>query len=324
MPQENFLDRFCYSIYQYSKDHRLVEEGDSIIISLSGGIDSIGLLHVLSSFRIKLDLQLHIVHFNHGLRPESREEAEFIEALGKQKEIPVTIYETDRLSGAKGMQAKARDWRYRLLDETLEKLNFNKIALGHHLDDLVETQIWKMTRGGSLFSLNPIQPESPPYIRPLLNTRKKEIRQYLIRSNLEWREDSSNQEDEYTRNLIRNRIVPLLERCAGGDLSRKLQGLNDDASLLKEVFDKEVPRDIYETDTLSFNTITGLNPLFANELIHRFLLFNNQTEVNRDNILRILELVKSGRGNWSIDLKHGSVLLGKNKEISCLSEKDPR
>ncbi len=309
------MDRFTYKIFQFSIDNQLIEPQDKVIISLSGGIDSMSLFCILNAFREKIDLDLHLVHFHHGLRMESQEEAEFIRNLAKEKNVSFSIIKTNHLKGEKGMQNKARQWRYSHLNKKLKSLNFNKIALGHHLNDLMETQIWKMVRGGSLFSLNPMQIKNLPYIRPLLNTPKNELQDYLEKIGQEWRDDLSNLSDDYTRNLIRNQIVPLLRQCSGGQLEEKFLALNKDSAYLKQYFDQLIPATMYQSDTIAYKKINQLNPLLACELIHQFLVFHDQPEINRDNIQTIFRLVQSNRGNWKVQLKNNRQIIGKNKEI---------
>jgi len=312
------MDQFNYSIFQFSTTTGLIEPDDKIIISISGGIDSVSLFCLLDSFREKINLDLHLVHFHHGLRQASDEEEAFLLDLSKKKSTPISIIKASHLQGEKGMQNKARQWRYQHLNETLQRTGFTKIALGHHLNDLVETQIWKLMRGGSLFSLNPMLPIHLPYIRPLLHTRKEELKNYLNDIRQDWREDDSNASDDYTRNLIRNLIIPQMQECAGNQLEEKFLALNNDALLLKQQFEATVSENLYTVNSVDFDTITNLPPLFACELIHRYLLYQGQEEINRANIQQIYDLVCSNRGNWKITLKNNRTVLGKHKKICMI------
>ncbi|MBU2510892.1 tRNA lysidine(34) synthetase TilS [bacterium] len=322
MQTKSYLEKFNYGIYQFASQHNLLESNDKIIVSVSGGIDSVSLFCLLASFRRIMNLELHVVHFHHGLRDASDEEEAFVTELSSSEGIPCSVIRSDKFKGEKGLQNNARKWRYKHLQEILIRLKFNKIALGHHLDDLVETQLWKMMRGTSLFSLNPIKVSNPPYIRPLLNTPKKELKDYLERINQKWCEDQSNFSNDYTRNLIRNQIAPVMDKCAGGKLLEKFLALNDESIYLNQLFDDQIPTDIYETVELPYKTITECNPLFGKELIHRFLIFYNQQEITRNTVERIYKLVQSGQGNWTIDLKGNRIIMGKNKRIKILEPKD--
>ena len=313
------MDRFAFRIFNDSVKKRLIEAQDRIIVSVSGGVDSMSLLCLLQAFREKIDITLHLVHFHHGLRKESDDEANFISAMAKERAVPVSIYRTNRLKGVAGMQNRAREWRYRHLRKTMEALGFHKIALGHHRGDLIETQIWRMLRGGSLFSLNPIQASAPPYIRPLLATPKEELRAYMRRIGQPWKEDGTNRSDDYTRNIIRNRLFPILETCAGERWEEKLLALADDALQLRDFFRETVPPATYRKREIDFRTISNLNPVFAKECIHQYLLHNGQREITRDNIDTIHRLASSGRGGWKVCLKGGATAVGQSKKI-CLTK----
>ncbi len=312
------MDRFSYHLFKFSEENQLIEKGDKILVSISGGVDSTSLFRLLHAFREKIDMQLHLVHFHHGLRKESDEEERFISALADRYTTPLSVIKATHLKGASGMQNSAREWRYRHLNQVMRQLDYRKIALGHHLDDLIETQIWRMLRGGSLFAFNPMQVLSLPYIRPLLNTRKEELTAYLRKIGQDWTEDMSNQADDYTRNMIRNQILPLMKDCAGGRLAEKLLALNDDATQLKYFFNDLVPTHKYQQKELSFRMISELNPIFAKELIHQYLIYNNQLEITRASINRIYELVTGNRGGWLVCLKNGISVLGKSKKISLV------
>ncbi|MCP4751135.1 MAG: tRNA lysidine(34) synthetase TilS [Proteobacteria bacterium] len=317
------MDAFSYEIFRFSCSAGLIETRDKIIVSLSGGIDSMSLFRLLYDFREKVEIDLRLVHFHHGLRTESDDEEAFLRGLADEKGVPISVVEATHLKGKKDMQNRARQWRYRHLNQIMVEAGFNKIALGHHLNDLVETQIWKILRGGSLFSFNPMQESSPPYIRPLLNTPKEELRNYLLRIKQKWCEDPSNNSNDYTRNIIRNQLIPIMKQCSGGRLEEKFLALNRDSQSLKHYFDQLVSNHIYESDHIDYGTIAGLAPLFALELIHRFLIHHDQPEINRANIQRIYELVMTNRGNWSITLKNNRAVVGKNKKVRYVENLKP-
>lgn len=316
------MNRFCYRLYQSSLSDGLIHPGVRIIVSLSGGVDSLSLSLLLCEFRDKTDLDLHWVHFNHGLRPESAAEEDFVRNLSLEKDIPLTTVRTDQLRGQRGMQSKARRWRYEHLNRIRSEHGFDRIATGHQLNDLIETQIWRLLRGASLFSLNPISKCSPPYIRPLLHTPKSELEQYLRDQNQPWCEDSSNAENAYTRNLIRNQLIPMMQQCAGGRLEDKFLALDRDARLLAELFEQCVPPDCYQQAVLPYSEIQSRPPLLAAELIHRYLVFNGQPDTNRDNIERIHKQVANNAGNWSINLKNGTRIAGHKKTLIIQINRD--
>ena len=313
---KTYLDRISYRVFQFIKEQGLIAPNDKILVSISGGLDSVSLFCMLLEMQAKLEFELHLVHFHHGIRYESEDEEAFVSQLSRSRGTPLTIVRSDEFKGEKGLQNRARIWRYQNLDRIAKDLNFNKIALGHHLDDLVETQIWKLTRGTSLYGLNPIQAKNFPYIRPLLETPKKSLKEYLLNLKQDWKEDQTNFENNYTRNLIRNEIIPLLNQCAGGKLNDKLLAISHDAQYLNQLFEEVFPPQTYQVDTLSYQRITSQNKLLACELIHRFLLHHRQNEIPRENIERIYQLVLSGKGNWQLFLKNRVRIKSYQKELS--------
>ncbi|MGK0289236.1 MAG: tRNA(Ile)-lysidine synthase [bacterium] len=308
------LDRFTYQVFQFATSHNLIQANQKIIVSVSGGLDSISLFCVLDSFREKIPLELIIVHFHHGLRKESDEEEIFVRNLAKQKEVDCYVYYASDLNKTSGLQQNAREWRYNHLSQLKKETEADVIALGHHQDDLIETTIWKIVRGCSLFGLDALREKNGFYIRPLLQTSKKDLKKYLEQKNQLWMEDQSNQEEYYTRNKIRNQIIPLLRECSGGQFEEKITGLTKDSRQLDEFFCSSTHLK-KNWNELSYKELLELPTIFAHELIHRFLNFHDQTEVTRRNIEKIMELVESGRGNWTLNLKNKKIILGKNKKL---------
>jgi tRNA(Ile)-lysidine synthase len=310
------MDRFCYRIYQHATATDQVAAGDKIIVSLSGGVDSMCLFRVLETFREKIALDLHLVHFNHGLRVESADEEAFVQALARKRDCPVTVIRATGLKKGKGLQNQARIWRYRELNRIMTEIGFDRIALGHQLNDLIETQLWRMLRGGSLFSFEPMADHQPPYIRPLLKVPKDELQRYLAEIRQPWCEDSSNRSDDYTRNLIRNRLIPLLVECSGGGrFEEKMLALSRDAQRLKSLFEAEVRREHYQTQTIAYRTIVEMPELFGLETIHRFLCHHGQDDIKRAHIQRIYDLVAAGRGGWRLNLKNRVDVVGCHGKI---------
>jgi len=318
------MDRFSYQIFQSSIQSGVIESGDRILISISGGIDSMSLFCLLRTFQEKIKLELHLLHFHHGLRQESDEEEAFLRQLAEEKKVPITVVRTQSLSGKKGMQNKARDWRYQHMKQIAQQVNCSKIALGHHLNDLVETQLWRMSRGASLFSLSPMLENNPPFIRPLLRIKKNALKEYLLNVKQEWREDPSNQNNDYTRNMIRNQLVPVMRDCSGEQLEEKLLALYDDSLLLREAFAQMIPEEVYQAEKLDYSIVQAQSSLFAMELLHRFLLYHGQEEINRKNLIRIERLIRSNQGNWRVSLKNGQALCGKKKQIFFIPDDNPR
>ena len=195
--------------------YEMIQQGDLIIVAVSGGPDSVCLLHCLHDLKDELKFGLVVAHFEHGLRPDEDEsETIFVRRLAASMNLP---YETDKavtLNKAEtaSIEEKARDARYAFLEEVMQKRRAQKIAVGHNLNDQAETVIMRLLRGSALPGLAGI----PPYrdhkiIRPLIEIQRKEILSYLSSRDLSFVTDSSNVETRYLRNEIRLKLMPLLQ-----------------------------------------------------------------------------------------------------------------
>lgn len=216
--------------------YRLLAPGDRVIVGVSGGADSLALLHVLRSLSDEFDWYLHVAHLNHQLRgPESEEDAEFVTALAREWKLPATIEARDLAAFARGerlsIEELARRARYAFLADVARQQNASAIAVAHNRDDQVETVLMHFLRGAGLAGLRGMQhkiemrgvsfglPESrvatqaPLYlIRPLLDVSRAEIEQYCRENYLAPRVDRSNFDTMLFRNRLRHEVLPYLER----------------------------------------------------------------------------------------------------------------
>lgn len=213
----------------------MLSRGDTILVAVSGGVDSVVLLDLLCRLVGEFSLKLVIAHLDHGLREEdSRQDAQFVVSLAEGKDLPVIRERIDvhTVSEAKrvGLEEAGRLVRRRFLEETSRKVSATRIAVGHTLNDRVETLLFNLIRGAGPTGLAGIRPVSPPYIRPLIETTREEVLAFARTQGLAWREDRTNQDTTYTRNRIRHRIIPLLQELN----PRLLQTLQRTADLLLE------------------------------------------------------------------------------------------
>lgn len=181
-----------------------------IIVALSGGPDSVALLHKLK----QNNLTLLAVHFNHNLRENAKKDEAFVVELCEKLSIPLKIINLNVIDYVKknktSTEEGARELRYNHLFKILKEEKFDYIALGHNLNDKCETILMNITRGTGIDGLNGLKEETGKIIRPLLNTTKDEIYEYLKENNLSYCTDETNLENNYTRNKFRNIIIPSL------------------------------------------------------------------------------------------------------------------
>lgn len=204
-------------VEQYMKQWKMISPGDMIIAGVSGGADSVCLLVLLDMLRKEWDFSLTVVHVNHGLRgEEAQRDEEFVKSFCKGLDVPcaVTRANVRKLAGEWrcSEEEAGRMVRRQAYEEAVRKYGGNRIALAHQQDDNVETFLLNAARGSRLKGLGGIYPVKGLYIRPLLCVSRREILDFLEERNLPFCTDSTNEEDEYTRNRIRHHVIPLLER----------------------------------------------------------------------------------------------------------------
>jgi len=194
----------------------LVSAGDRVLVAVSGGADSVALLHLLHSLGHQLDLVLSVAHLDHGIRPESVDDADFVRRLCRDLDVSLTVERVDLPSLARerrqGLEEAARDVRRSFLLEVAGREGSAAIALGHHRGDQAETFLHRLVRGSGTTGLAAMQPKSGPFIRPLLEVSKAQILDYLARHGLGHVEDGSNADLALTRNRIRHELLPLLRQ----------------------------------------------------------------------------------------------------------------
>ncbi len=206
------------------KTYRLLEAEDGVVVAVSGGADSMVLLHCLLRLREEWSLALHVAHFDHGLRETSRQDARFVEEIAATWGVPVTTGAWgEKVPRGRSLQAEARRARYRFLEQVASQVGATKVALGHHRDDQAETVLLHLLRGSGLRGLRGMMPLSDGrLIRPLLEVGREAIEGYVKRHHLSFVEDASNQNTRYLRNRIRSKLLPVLQRDYNPALPRTL------------------------------------------------------------------------------------------------------
>ncbi len=220
--------------------HRMFDSGGTVLVAVSGGLDSVVLLDLLSRLAPDYGISLHVAHLDHGLRPASADDARFVERLSADLDLPSRIdrLDPDKFDARSGgvSEAAARAARHAFLESVRTEIGASRIALGHTADDQAETIIHRLTRGSGIKGLRGIPPVRLPFVRPLIETRRAEILEYARTRNLDWRVDASNADLSLTRNRIRHRVLPELERlnpkvvesiCRSADLAAEADEIGD-------------------------------------------------------------------------------------------------
>ena len=227
----NILEKVIKKI----KDKNLIVKNDKIIVGCSGGPDSIFLLEVLLRIKEEYNLEIFLVHINHLFRGKEAERDEnFVKSLGEKFNLQVFVKRKSMEQMAKEekitLEEAGREIRYSFFDEVMEKTGGNKIALAHNLDDQIETFLFRLIRGTSLEGLEGInETRDNKYIRPINEVYKKDIMNFLNENNISYMIDSTNLENDYTRNSIRLDLIPFIEEKYNPKFKEKI------GNLLKEI-----------------------------------------------------------------------------------------
>ncbi|MDO8488802.1 MAG: tRNA lysidine(34) synthetase TilS [Candidatus Omnitrophota bacterium] len=238
------MDKFLETINNYS----LIQKKDKILVAVSGGPDSLALLLRLFSLKSKLGLTLHIVHLDHGLRKDSGQDALFVKRWGQKLNLGVTIkqlaYPQIKTKGS--LEEFFREERLKFFIQTAKTIKADKIALGHNLDDQAETVLMRLLRGTGLSGLSGISARrvirGVVFIRPFLETTRRQINKYLKNRGIKPRIDSTNQEEIFLRNKIRHHLIPILKDKYNTNILKVLANLAESVSYDYEYLDQAAKR----------------------------------------------------------------------------------
>lgn len=220
-------------VLEYIKKHNMLEPGHKVVVGVSGGADSLALIHILGQITKYMPLTLYVAHVNHGLRGQAaREDADFVAAFAREWGYDFFLKEAKVAELAKewglSEEEAGRKVRYDFFREVLNKVGGHRIALAHHRDDQAETILHNIIRGTGLAGLSGIKPvRDEIFIRPLLEISRKEIEDYCHKQGLKYRIDHTNEETIYTRNRIRHVVIPMIEEHFNPNFSSSLVRMGD-------------------------------------------------------------------------------------------------
>lgn len=257
----------------YIKSFHMTEPGDGVLIGLSGGADSVCLLHLLWCLKKGLDIRLRAVHVHHGLRGEEADrDADFSGTLCRQFNLPFRLVQINAAFEAAenglSVEEAGRQARYRILEG--EALAWEKeipgkahIAMAHHKDDNAETILHNLFRGSGLKGLGGIAPVRGRIIRPLLWAERRQIIEYLEAEGLRWVEDSTNAENDYTRNRIRNELIPFAVREINAQAVQNILRAGERIGQADAYFEKQADRWLMRCGRIRSRTERGRTEEYA-------------------------------------------------------------
>jgi len=265
------------------------------VVAVSGGIDSVALLDMLTKLP---GLQLTVAHYDHGIREDSHKDREHVRRLAKSYGLPF-VYDLGGL-GAGTSEATARAARYRFLHTVREANKAQAVITAHHQDDLLETIILNLLRGTGSRGLSSLK--STEFVRrPLLHLPKQALRAYSLDQGLLWREDSTNTSETYLRNYIRKRILP---RFAEENRQQLLE-IGRRAATLNEKIDANIANYLHMQPArteLTRSDFIGLPHNVAREVLAGWLRANTSAELSKQMLERLIASAKTARSGSQTDV----------------------
>ncbi len=337
----------------FCRDYHLLTPGEAVVVGVSGGADSVCLLHLLKNMAASLDLRLIVAHLNHQLRPEAGADEQFVRQTALAWGL---AYVSDRQDVSRAaadhktsLEAMARYRRYQFLWRVAVEAGANKVAVGHHADDQAETVLMHFLRGTGLSGLRGMAPAtamdrlplghdfSPPgpaptLIRPLLEISRPDIEAYCHRHKLSLRSDPSNQDTTFFRNRLRHELLPYLETF-NPNIRQVLQRTANiaaaDFEWLSDQLDRVWPMITRRVEAVNviFDKQGWLDlPLALKRLALRravYELEDNLRDLDFGHIDQMVTLLEQGRGNKQVTLPHRLLLVVEYDTFTIKYQHDP-
>lgn len=300
------------SILNTIKKYNLIENGDKIVVAVSGGPDSITLLNCLYELKSNkiFDFDIVVAHINHGLRENAKIDEQYVLDFCKKIDVNCFVLHADVKKEAelqkRGLEETGRIIRYTFFDEVQEQNSCNKIAIAHNSNDNVETIIMNVVRGSGLGGLKGIEAISGKYIRPLIETSREDIEIYCEEKRLNPRHDESNDDNVYTRNKIRNVAIPYIKEELNPNIIQTITRLSqiakDDLNYLEAQTEKAYKDMLLEEN---FSKENVYNDEKEAKIILDLKKFNNEYKAiqNRIILYTINKLFDSTKGIEKIHIE---------------------
>lgn len=318
-------------VLNFVRENRIIENGDSVVLGVSGGADSICMLSVLNELKEQLELTLTVVHVNHHIRgKEAERDADFVKMMCDSMEITCVRVDKDIPSMAKktGMSEEeaGRHARYEAFNDVVESVKANKIAVAHNLNDNSETVLFNLFRGTGIKGLTGIPCKREMIIRPLLCCTRQEIESYLNERGLEFCMDSTNKTTEYSRNKIRLELLPYIKE----NINNKAEyNIVNAAENLGEIYDfinmeTEKAYNKYVSGNVFLQDGFNIHPALQNHIIRKIIedQAGKLKDITKNHVTSVMSL-RNMNTSKSVNLPYGlvakrtydGIVIKKNQEI---------
>ena len=313
------------------KEYKLIENGDRVIVGVSGGPDSISLLNVLNKIQKNkiINFEIIVVHINHQIRKEADSDEEYVKEYCEKNQIKCYTKRIDVIKYANnnkmGLEEAGRKLRYEFFDEIVKKEKANKIAIAHNKNDKAETIIMNIIRGSGISGLRGIEPiRDEKYIRPIIDCERYEIEKYAEENKLNPRIDKTNFENDCTRNKIRNIVLPYVKKEFNSNIVETLNRLSLVAAETDEYIKRQAIEE-YNKIKIEENVekiVLNLKEFNLKDILIRkkILIYTiskvlgNSQNIEKVNVEDIIKMCEKNIGNkYLMPNKNIKVLVNKGK-----------
>lgn len=312
------------------KRYEQIKSGDTIVVGVSGGPDSICLLNVLKNLQNELKINIVVAHINHMIRKEADSETVFVQDFCEQRDIKCFVKKADVLQIAKekklGTEEVGRKIRYDFFEEVKNIVGGNKIATAHNANDNAETVLMNFLRGSGSTGLKGIEPiRDNKLIRPIIECTRQEIEQYCNEKGLNPKYDKTNQENIYTRNKIRNMLIPYIQENFNPNI---IETINRMSNLIatNEMYFKSIVKQSYKETFISrtekeiildLKKFNVLEKVIKSRLIIYTIneLLGTTNGIEKIHIEDVIKLCKNNIGNKYLTPNKNIKIMIKNKKI---------
>lgn len=312
------------------KRYEQIKSGDTIVVGVSGGPDSICLLNVLKNLQNELKINIVVAHINHMIRKEADSETVFVQDFCEQRDIKCFVKKADVLQIAKekklGTEEVGRKIRYDFFEEVKNIVGGNKIATAHNANDNAETVLMNFLRGSGSTGLKGIEPiRDNKLIRPIIECTRQEIEQYCNEKGLNPKYDKTNQENIYTRNKIRNMLIPYIQENFNPNI---IETINRMSHLIAtdEMYFKSIVKQSYKETFISrtekeiildLKKFNVLEKVIKSRLIIYTIneLLGTTNGIEKIHIEDVIKLCKNNIGNKYLTPNKNIKIMIKNKKI---------
>lgn len=331
------------------KNNNLIQDGEKVLLGVSGGPDSIAMLSALYEIQKEriIDFNIYVAHVNHGIRENAKVDEKFVKEFCKERNIECFVLNTNIKEIAKenkrGLEETGREIRYKFFEEIGNEISANKIAIAHNKKDNAETIIMNILRGTGISGLCGMEIIQNKYIRPLLFETREKIEEYLKNKNIEPRIDETNFENEYTRNKIRNIVLPYIQKEFNPNfidtLNRLSSIVKEENNYLKKITEQaykdilveenlKPEKDVYKskdlpTIILDLKKFCSLDRVIQKRIILYAInkLFGSTKGIEKIHIEDIIKLCNRNIGNKYLTPNKNTKVVIKNKKIYIFAKK---